>query len=92
LAGRKPSEAVRNFLDPLQVAASCVTNSIFSVSSDGYQAGVGHALVLAKGEPVTLGGAPLLLSAALQYDVIKLDKDVPPGGPWRCRRGPTDTT
>lgn len=85
LAGRNPSEAVGNFLDPLQRAASCVTRSVFRPSSNGYKAGSGHGLILNKGEPVTLpGAARLLLSAQLEYDLVKLS-DPPPGvrGPWK---------
>lgn len=96
MAGRKPSEAVTNFLDPLQLAASCVTDSIFRPSADGYKAGEGHALLLNKGEPVPLTIKPepghenaperLLLSAQLEYDVIKLDEaEAQPGGPWKVR-------
>lgn len=87
LAGRKPSDAVRNFLDPLQVAASCVTRSVFRPSGNGYKAGTGHALILNKGDPVALSGsARLLLSAQLEYDVVKLDEPPPEAdGPWKVR-------
>lgn len=87
LAGKKPAEAVQNFLSPLQVAATCVTSSVFRPDPDGYSAGCGHSLILNKGEFVTLAGPDRLqLAAALEYDVVRLD-DPPPGaeGPWKVR-------
>lgn len=87
---------MRNFLDPLQLAASCVTTAIFRVSPDGYSAGEGHALLLNKGEPVPLSVVPepgrevaperLLLSAQLEYDVVRLEgEDASPGAKWKVR-------
>lgn len=85
MAGRKPSEAVQNFLEPLQLAASCVTNSIFRPTENGYRGGTGHALILNKGQPVQLAGPDKLqFSAQLQYDVVRLDEPAPDAeGPWK---------
>lgn len=84
MAGRRPHEAVRNFLDPLQLAASCVTDSIFRVSAEGYRPGEGHALILNRGQAVSLAARqPLQLYAQLEYDVVETDDD--DRGPWKVR-------
>jgi hypothetical protein len=71
-------------MEPLQRAASCVTESVFRPSARGYSAGTGHAMILNKGRPVRLSAAqPLLLFAQLEYDVVRTD-DVD-RGPWKVR-------
>jgi hypothetical protein len=71
-------------MEPLQRAASCVTESVFRPSVNGYRGGSGHAMILNEGRPVRLRAAqPLLLFAQLEYDVVRTD-DVN-RGPWKVR-------
>jgi len=76
LAGRKPAEAVKNFLEPLQIAASCVTKAIFV--TDGRhkpETDTLYTLALGAPDPVQLAGPHRIkLRAVLTYRVVRWGK------------------
>jgi hypothetical protein len=76
LAGRKPAEAVRNFLEPLQIAASCVTKAVF-VTAGRHKPETNRPYTLALGNaPVQLAGpGRIKLRAVLTYCVVAWDRD-----------------
>ena len=71
MPGRTPREAVDAFLAPLQDTLSCVARAKITLSEDG-RATIGriHALTLNRDEALKLKGAPLLLRAQMQYEII----------------------
>ena len=81
MAGRTPAEAVQNFVEPIQLALSCVTRAVVDVSGGYYTRSEPHALVLNRGEPSQLTGATRIwLSAILHYRIVEFQG---PAGPWK---------
>lgn len=81
MTGRTESEAVQNFLDMLQKAVSCVTNSVISVRGGYHVSVTPHRLILGPGGFHALGGpGQLSLSIILFYRIIENDV---PGKPWK---------
>jgi hypothetical protein len=81
MAGKTPSEAVQNFLSPLQRALSCLTNEILLVSKRGYQQSLSpHTLTLSS-SPVELGrDKRLALKLVQHYRIVEYEG---PRGPWK---------
>lgn len=81
MTGRTETEAVQNFSDVLQKAASCITDSVVSIRG-GYHVSVRpHRLTLGPDEFVRLGGeGRLSLSVILFYRIIENSE---PREPWR---------
>jgi hypothetical protein len=80
LPGRSPAEAVNNFLQPLQLALSCVTPDVVDVRGGYYPAEAPHVAALHGGLPVALPGGQLSLTVAIHYRVVE---DEGPRGPWK---------
>jgi len=81
MAGRTPSEAVNNYLGPLQRAISCVTKAVLNVRGGYYPSPDPHPLALGDGAPVTISSDPPLLLTVLQnYRVVEFEG---PRGPWK---------
>ncbi len=81
MAGRTPSEAVQNYLEPLQRAISCVTNSVLNVRGGYHPSADPHPLALAGGAPVSLSSNPAISMSVLQnYRILEYEG---PGGPWK---------
>lgn len=72
MAGNTPAGAVRNYLDPLRLAVSCVTRSVIQVGG-GYQARTEpHILALGAIEPVRVrAAAPMCITIAEQYNILQ---------------------
>lgn len=73
MPGRKPHEAVRAFLEPLNRAASTVTTTPFLVSPKGYIEGRRHGIRLGSEDLISLKAGPhrYNFSASIEYDVIE---------------------
>ncbi len=83
LAGKSPHQAVRNFIEPLNRAISCVTQAVVSISPDGYNPDKTqpHVLVLNKGNPVKLrGNSSLYLTVIIHYRITTAEGEL---GPWK---------
>ncbi len=79
LAGKTPHQAVRNCLEPLNVAVSCVTRDVLVAS--GSDLNKIESLILNKGLPSKLKSNPyLFLTAAMLYSVTKSEGE---RGPWK---------
>jgi hypothetical protein len=83
LAGKSPSQAVEQFLRPIQRAVSCVTPEVFAPTPRGRGAGEGHAITLARGDLVGLRGVDFGIRLTQHYDVTKTG--VLQLGPWKVR-------
>ena len=79
MAGATPQEAVHNFVTPLQLALSCVTNAVLDWRG-GYRPGAVHGVVLNDGEAVRFPSAGLAIRLGQSYEVILAD---PPRGPYQ---------
>ena len=78
--GKTPYQAVRNFLEPLNRALSCVTKAVL-VASGSDPSNQRHAVVLNNGNPVSLRSNPLLLLTVLMhYKVVQAQGQL---GPWK---------
>jgi len=79
LPGRSPAEAVANFLEPLQRAASCVTRTPFIISAGGrHTVGKVHSLTWPNFEPVPVQGPKgeiVTLDLAIQYEILHIPRD-----------------
>jgi len=84
MAGRKPAEAVENFLEPLRRAVSRFTKTVISVSPGYDPKGNPHTLWLGNAtDPVPIGRDrrfQILLSQ--QYEIIPFEGE---RGPWKVR-------
>ena len=80
MLGRTEVEAVSNYVDTIQSAVSCVSDSVVSVRGGYYVADMSHTLVMNRGNPVRLGGTyTLWLSIQLYYRIVKSGT---PRTPW----------
>ncbi|MBI4579704.1 MAG: hypothetical protein HY718_08385 [Planctomycetes bacterium] len=72
MAGRTSAQAVQAFVDPLQLALSCVTDAVVNIGGGYHPADEPHALTLGDGSPVRLrGDPPLALSVILHYRIVR---------------------
>ena len=80
MAGKTPHQAVRNFIEPLNRALSCVTKAILVAS--GYDpADKPHAVALNNGNPVSLRvKPPLFFTVLIQYKIVEAKGEL---GPWK---------
>ena len=56
MLGRTASEVVSNYVDTIQRAVSCVSDSVVSVRGGYYVTDISHTLVMNRGNPVRLSG------------------------------------
>jgi hypothetical protein len=86
LPGSSPYEAVANFLRPLQLAVSCVTDAVLRPSPGGYDEKSGpHSITWPDFPPHLRQQAPgdgLYLSVAHYYRIVE---DATAQGPFRVR-------
>lgn len=80
MAGRTPPEAVRNFIEPLQSAISCITRSPINIRGGYYVSDKPLPLVLGDGNPIRLTGRRLFLAVQQLYVVVRAEGDL---GPWK---------
>lgn len=81
MAGNTPSEAVNNFLGPLQLAISCVTRTVVSVSGGYHPRPDPHVATIGNGGPVPLSGdSNISLVLRHHYRIVE---DSRPRGPWK---------
>jgi hypothetical protein len=66
MAGKTPPDAVHNFLEPLQLALSCVSQEVLTVRSGYYPSATPHALTLGN-SPAILGRDRRLALKVVQY-------------------------
>ena len=80
MAGKTPSDAVHNFLEPLQLALSCVSQEILSVRGGYHPSATPHALTLGN-SPAILGRDRRFAFKVIQhYRIIEHEG---PRGPWK---------
>ena len=80
MRGRTPAEAVSNYIDPIQLAVSCVTDSIVSVDGGYYPSALPHLLTMNREIPVRLGGESRLWF--LLYKYYRIVESDSPGASW----------
>lgn len=78
LAGKTPHQAVKNCLDPLSLAASCVTRDVLVAS--GSDVDKLESLAINRGSPSRLRGRRLYLTVKMLYRVTEADGE---RGPWK---------
>ena len=79
MAGRTPHQAVRNFIDPLNKAVSCITQNI--VVASGSDPNNPQAVSVNKGKPSKLKGEfNLFLAVMMRYQITKISGI---SGPWK---------
>ena len=76
MQGRTPVEAVRNYIDPIQIAVSCVTDSVVSVDGGYYPSAMPHLLTMNRETPVRLGGESRLWFLLHKYYRV-IESDLP---------------
>lgn len=82
MAGKTPPEAVQNFLEPLQLALSCVSPEVFTVRGGYYPSATPHALTLGN-SPALLGrDRRFALKVVQHYRIIEHEGA---RGPWKVR-------
>ena len=67
MPGRTPAEAVNNYMESLQPAVSCISDSIISVGGGYYPAAIPHILEFNQGNPARLRGTSRLWLFFEQY-------------------------
>ena len=74
MPGRTPSEAVSNYVEPVQRAVSCVSDSVVSVDGGYYVSDTPHILTLNRGIPVRIGGTlGVWLSFQQYYRIVETE-------------------
>ena len=82
MAGKTPSEAIRNFINPLQQALSCVTQTVlYHRALPDNPAGL-HVLLLSE-EPARLGRDKQFSLKAIQH--FRTVEAEGPRGPWKVQ-------
>lgn len=71
VAGRKPHEAVSNFIDSMQKTVSCVTGSVLRPSKNGYARSEKPHILAFQDDPVVLKGDDLALSVRHDYRIVR---------------------
>ncbi len=82
MAGKTETEAVKNYVAPLQRVVSCATKAVLDVSGGTYASDRPHALTFGDALPQKLKGANVYLAITQRYRVIREEED-PDRGPWR---------
>ena len=80
MLGRTEAEAVSNYVDTIQRAVSCISDSVVSVRGGYYVADISHTLVMNRGNPVRLGGTSALWLSIQQY--YRIVESGTPRTPW----------
>ena len=80
MLGRTEAEAVSNYVEMIQRAVSCVSDSVVSVRGGYYVADTSHTLVMNRGNPVRLGGTSALWLSIQQY--YRIVGSETPRTPW----------
>ncbi len=80
MRGRTPVEAVSNYIAPIQLAVSCVTDSVVSVDGGYYPSAMPHLLTMNRQTPVRLGGQSRLRFRLRQY--YRITESDSPGTSW----------
>jgi hypothetical protein len=83
--GRRPPEAVQAYIDPLQLAISCISrNAVLMVAGGYHPSDKPHSLTLAPPGPIQLHrrdhGEDLRFDVAQQYEIVPRE-----GGGYRVR-------
>lgn len=84
MAGRTPRKAVENFLRPIQLALSCVTDAQIARSGND-SITTEHVLVVAGGEPIVLArtsGSALQARILQKYRIVRAEGQ---RGPWKVK-------
>lgn len=80
MAGKSPPQAVRAFLEPLQLALSCVTRAVVVASAFSVDDPIG-VITVGRGERVALRSRDRFsLSAMVKYRIIAAGAE---RGPWK---------
>ncbi len=80
MQGRTPVEAVNNYIDPIQLAVSCVSDSVVSVDGGYYPSAIPHLLTMNREAPVRLGGESRLWF--LLYKYYQIFESDSPSASW----------
>ena len=74
MLGRTPPEAVSNYVEPIQRAVSCVSDSVVSADGGYYVSHAPHILTLNRGIPVRIGGTSgIWLSFQQYYRIVETE-------------------
>ena len=82
MAGKTPQKAVQNFVKPIQLALSCVTDCVIARSGDD-STNKDHVLIVGEGEPFPLrrtSGSALRARVSQNYRIVPAEG---PRGPWK---------
>lgn len=82
MAGKTPPEAVHNFLEPLQLALSCVSQEVLTVRGGYYPSATPHALTLGNSPAILGRDRRLALKVVQHYRIIEHEGA---RGPWKVR-------
>ena len=84
MAGRTPSEAVNNFLEPLQQARSCVTDVVINIAGGYHPSATPHVLLIGAGDtvPVRSVSRALSIKVSQHYRVVEAESQL---GPWKVQ-------
>lgn len=82
MAGKTPPEAVHNFLEPLQLALSCVSQEVLTVRGGYYPSATPHALTLGNSPAILGRDRRFALKVVQHYRVIEYEDA---RGPWKVR-------
>ena len=82
MAGKTPPEAVHNFLEPLQLALSCVSQEVLTVRGGYYPSATPHALTLGNSPAILGHDRRLALKVVQHYRIIEHEGA---RGPWKVR-------
>jgi hypothetical protein len=82
LAGKTPYQAVRNFLDPLQRAVSCVYHAVIHHGGREYEVNTGPYALVIGGVRRLKRNPPLTLDIRMQYKIVEASGD---RGPYKVK-------
>jgi hypothetical protein len=77
VAARGSATAVQEFVDLLQRAVSCVTDSVLTVGGGYHPSDTPHVLLLNNGDPVRLAGESRLALSVIHHYWVVRDRDRP---------------
>lgn len=84
MAGKTPYEAVKNYLNPIQLSLSCISHTVITVSPRGYENfdGHSHSLLIERGYPIKLpaSSGTYYLGIRHQYIIVEAEGD---RGPYK---------
>lgn len=82
MAGRTPSQAARNFVEPLQLAVSCVSKAVLRQRNEILPGSDTRGLAVAGDRAIRLSGqTPYSLDLSFQFRVV--EDETPGWGPYR---------